>query len=234
MTPHPVVFIGAGPGAADLVTVRGTRALARADVVLTDALVDPAFRDLAPNARWVDVGKRGYRQGSVLQAQIDARLVQEALAGHRVVRLKGGDPSIFGRLQEELEAIAAAGIAAEVIPGVTAASAAAAAARRPLTRRRTGRSIALVTAMTESLKLEAERRADSAVFYMAGRQLPRLAHKLAEAGWASDTPVLVVSNAGTADERSTDHTVATLPEAALVHEGRPTVVVAGVAALPVI
>lgn len=230
---HPVVFIGAGPGAVDLVTVRGAKALAAAEVVLADALIDDGFRDLAPNARWVDVGKRGFCKTSTDQATIDALLVRYALEGHRVVRLKGGDPSIFGRLEEELEALAAANIPSEVIPGVTAASAAAAATQRPLTRRGRGRSVALVTAMTEARHLQAERSADSAVFYMAGRQLANLARKLADAGWRDDTPVLVVSRAGAADEIASDHTVATLPAAAMLHAGRPAVVFTGVAALPV-
>jgi len=129
-----VVFVGAGPGAADLITLRGARALARADVVLFDALTDPALRDLAPQARWLDVGKRGFCN-STGQARINALLV--ALAGRHahVVRQKGGDPSLFGRLEEELLALAEAGIACEVVPGVTAALAAAADTRRAVLAR---------------------------------------------------------------------------------------------------
>ena len=118
-----VVFIGGGPGSADLITVRGARLLATADVVLFDALTDPALRDFAPRARWLDVGKRGFCD-STGQAAIDALLVKMAQQHAVVVRLKGGDPSIFGRLEEELQALAAAGIASEVVPGVTAAIAA--------------------------------------------------------------------------------------------------------------
>jgi len=121
-----VFFIGAGPGAADLITVRGARRLAEADVVLHDALTDPALRELAPHARWIDVGKRGFCD-STAQATIDAMLVRHAREARVVVRLKGGDPSVFGRLEEELEALAAHGIECEVVPGVTAAIAAAAA-----------------------------------------------------------------------------------------------------------
>eukprot|EP01136_Pigoraptor_vietnamica_P007157 Opistho-1_new@41034 len=102
----PVVFIGAGPGAADLITVRGARRLAEAEVVLFDALTDPALRELAPQARWVDVGKRGYCHATG-QTRINALLVKFASQGLRVVRLKGGDPSVFGRLEEELLALAA-------------------------------------------------------------------------------------------------------------------------------
>ena len=105
-----VIFIGAGPGAADLITVRGAQRLAQADVVLFDALTDPALRVYAPRARWVDVGKRGFDH-AVGQAEINRLLVDAALNHGTVVRLKGGDPSVFGRLEEELLALAEHGIA---------------------------------------------------------------------------------------------------------------------------
>jgi uroporphyrin-III C-methyltransferase len=235
----PVVFIGAGPGAADLITVRGARRLAQADVVLHDALTDPALRELAPQAEWIDVGKRGYGgpQGSPSrdgagQANINDLLVRHARQGRRVVRLKGGDPSIFGRLEEELEALAEAGLESEVVPGVTAAIAAAAALRRPLTRRGIGRSVALTTAMTRTGDVRAVRSADTEVFYMAGRQLAPLSRRLIEAGWPADTPAAVVSRAGWPDQLASDHSVATLAEAALQHSGRPTLVAVGVGAQP--
>ena len=108
-----VVFVGAGPGAADLITLRGAQRLAEADVVLFDALTDPALRRFAPQARWIDVGKRGFCAATG-QAAIDAMLVRFAVAHAVVVRLKGGDPSVFGRLEEELDALARHGIEAEV------------------------------------------------------------------------------------------------------------------------
>jgi uroporphyrin-III C-methyltransferase len=228
----PVVFVGAGPGAADLITVRGAQRLARAEVVLHDALTDPALRELAPRARWVDVGKRGFCH-STGQARINALLVRFAQQGLAVVRLKGGDPSVFGRLEEELEALAEAGIEAEVVPGVTAAIAAAAATQRPLTRRGSGRSVALTTAMTRQGELRAARSADTEVFYMAGRQLGALSRRLAEAGWPADTPVSVVSRAGWPDHIASDHRIDTLAEATLLHSGRPTVVTVGVGACAV-
>jgi len=228
---HPVVFIGAGPGAADLITVRGAQRLAGADVVLFDALTDPALRKLAPRARWIDVGKRGFCD-STGQVAINALLVRHAQSGRLVVRLKGGDPSVFGRLEEELQALAAAGIAAEVVPGVTAAIAASAATQRPLTRRGSGRSVSLTTAMTRSGELQATRTADTEVFYMAGRQLAALGRRLAQAGWPADTPILVVSRAGWPDQLQSDHLMATLAEAAVLHAGRPTVVTVGVGAAP--
>ena len=227
-----VVFIGAGPGAADLITVRGARCLAEADVVLHDALTDPALRELAPRAAWIDVGKRGFCH-STNQHEIDAMLVEMARRHPLVVRLKGGDPSLFGRLEEELAALQAAGIGSEVVPGVTAALAAAAATGRPLTRRARGRSVAFATAMTHEGRLEAGRAADTQVFYMAGRQLPALGSRLREAGWPDATPALVVSRAGWPDETASTHTVATLGEAADTHAGRPTVVVVGAGASPI-
>lgn len=228
-----VVFIGAGPGSADLITLRGARRLAEADVVLFDALTDPALRTFAPNALWVDVGKRGFCQATG-QAAIDALLVRHARAHRTVVRLKGGDPSIFGRLEEELQALAAAGIACEVVPGVTAAIAAAAHTQRPLTRRGAGRSVSLTTAMTQQGQLQAGRHADTEVFYMAGRQLGALGRALREAGWPADAPVCVVSRAGWPDALASEHRLHELAGAAVLHAGRPTVVTvgAGARALP--
>ena len=155
-----VCFVGAGPGAADLLTLRGAARLAEADVVLFDALTDPALRQFAPNAKWVDVGKRGFLHGTA-QATIDALLVRHARSHERVVRHKGGDPSVFGRLEEELQALSRAGIGYEIVPGVTAALAAAAAAARPLTRRGHGRTVALATAMTREGEVNAGHHADT-------------------------------------------------------------------------
>jgi uroporphyrin-III C-methyltransferase len=237
-----VVFVGAGPGQADLITLRGAARLRTADVVLFDALADPALRPLAPQARWIDVGKRGFRgvphgapgePASAGQATINALLVKHAREAKVVVRLKGGDPSVFGRLEEELEALAAAGIECEVIPGVSAAMAAAAATQRPLTRRGAGRSVSLTTAMTNDAGLVGGRHADTEVFYMAGKQLGALGRRLARAGWPAHTPALAVSRAGWPDELASDHTISTLGGAALLHAGRPTVVTVGVGAMPV-
>lgn len=229
MSAGKVIFVSAGPGAADLITLRGARALGAADVVLADALADPALRELAPNARWISVGKRGFEH-SAKQTEINALLVRAAQENAVVVRLKGGDASIFGRLEEELQALAQAGIASEVVPGVTAALAAAAQAQRPLTRRGRGRSVSLTTAMTEAGELRAARSADTEVFYMAGRQLAALGRQLLAAGWAPDTPTLAVSRAGCADALTSEHRLADLAAAALLHRGRPTVVTVGAGA----
>jgi uroporphyrin-III C-methyltransferase len=217
-----IAFIGAGPGAADLITLRGARLLARADVVLHDALTDPALRELAPQARWIHVGKRGFCD-STGQATINALLVRHAREVSLVVRLKGGDPSVFG---------AAAGLATEVVPGVTAALAAAAGSQRPLTRRGAGRSVSLTTAMTRAGDLHASRTADTEVFYMAGRQLSALSRRLRDAGWPEHTPATVVSRAGWPDEMHSDHTVASLAQASVLHAGRPAVVIVGCGARP--
>jgi len=235
-----VIFIGAGPGAADLITVRGAQRLSTADVVLFDALTDPALRVYAPRAHWIDVGKRGFAGAhrapgapaydSTKQDAINALIVQHALESDVVVRLKGGDPSIFGRLEEELQALAEAGLEAEVVPGVTAAIAAAAATQKPLTRRGIGRSVSLTTAMTRSGTLQASRSADTEVFYMAGRQLAALSRRLREAGWPADTPASVVSRAGWPDQLASEHRVDTLAQASVLHAGRPTVVTVGVGA----
>lgn len=224
-----VIFIGAGPGSADLVTVRGAQRLASADVVLFDALTDPALRVHAPNARWIDVGKRGFEHGTA-QARIDALLVQLAHDHAVVVRLKGGDPSVFGRLEEELLALQAAGVPCEVVPGVTAALAAAAQTQRPLTRRGRGRSVCLGTAMTRDGDGHIRHAADTEVFYMAGRQLPQLGRRLRDAGWPDDTLVCVVSRAGWPDALCSDHDLVDLGHATLLHAGRPTVVTVGAGA----
>jgi len=227
-----VIFIGAGPGAADLITVRGAQRLAQADVVLFDALTDPALRAYAPRARWLDVGKRGFCT-STGQAAIDALLVRMARQHAVVVRLKGGDPSIFGRLEEELQALAAARIPSEVVPGVTAAIAAAAATQRPLTRRGAGRSVSLTTAMTQQGQLQAGRHADTEVFYMAGRQLGPLGRALRSACWPEDTTVSVVSRAGWPDCVASEHKLQDLGAATVLHASRPTVVTVGAGATAV-
>lgn len=234
-----VIFIGAGPGAADLITVRGAERLGRAQVVLFDALTDPALRAHAPTARWIDVGKRGYAHATE-QATIDALLVRLARTHAVVVRLKGGDGGVFGRLEEELLALQAAGIECEIVPGITAALAAAAQVQRPLTRRGQGRSVALRTAVTQSgpatatdqaqAQAQAHAHADTEVFYMAGRQLATLGKRLRAQGWCGSTPVSVVSRAGWPDALHSDHRLDDLGCAALLHGGRPTVVTLGVGA----
>jgi uroporphyrin-III C-methyltransferase len=133
-----------------------------------------------------------------------------------------------------LQALAAHNISYEVIPGVTAALAAAADTAMPLTRRGSGRSVSLTTAMTHLGTLQATRSADTEVFYMAGKQLAALARGLLDSGWLDDTPVSVVSRAGWPDQLHSDHTLQTLPRASLLHAGRPTVVTVGEGARSVV
>ena len=139
-----VVLIGAGPGAADLITVRGARLLAQADVVLHDALVSQEMLALCPQAIKVPVGKRNGKR-STAQAEINQQLVSYGLQHNLVVRLKGGDPMLFGRADEELAALEQASIEVEVVPGISTAFAAAATTLQPLTKRGIARSVAFFT-----------------------------------------------------------------------------------------
>jgi uroporphyrin-III C-methyltransferase/precorrin-2 dehydrogenase/sirohydrochlorin ferrochelatase len=143
-----VDFVGSGPGDPDLLTVRARRALDAADVVIHDRLVTPAILDLARReAVIVDAGKEGFGD-SMPQAEIDALIVRHARKGRHVVRLKSGDPTVFGRLDEEIEAVEAAGVSFAIVPGITAASAAVAAIGQSLTKRGRNSSVRLMTGMT--------------------------------------------------------------------------------------
>jgi uroporphyrin-III C-methyltransferase len=142
-----VYLIGAGPGAADLITVRGARLLGEAEVVLYDALVTPEMLALCKQAELIPVGKRS-GQRSTAQTVINDKLVDCARRYRHVVRLKGGDPMLFGRADEELRALEEAGIDVEVVPGITTAVAAAAATKQPLTKRGVARCVAFYTSST--------------------------------------------------------------------------------------
>ncbi|AJZ57883.1 uroporphyrinogen-III C-methyltransferase [Paraburkholderia fungorum] len=199
-----VYLIGAGPGAADLITVRGARLLGMADVVLHDALVEPAMLDYAPaHARRIAVGKR-CGQLSTAQQFINKQIVDAALEHDVVVRLKGGDPMLFGRADEEMRALEAAGIEYEVVPGITAALASAASLKRSLTLRGVSRSVALAThsraADTEAIREQVN--ADSLVFYMGRDSGPEIAQQLIDAGRDGATPVAIVEACSTPRERT--------------------------------
>jgi uroporphyrin-III C-methyltransferase len=212
-----IALVGAGPGSVDLITLRGLRYLQAAQVILTDALVDADFRKLAPNATWIEVGKRGVKNlviegkdfKSCPQERIDRQLLLFAQCGFNVVRLKGGDPSLFARAEEEIAALQNAGFDFEIVPGVTSALAAAADAKTPLTRRGRGRSVCFQTAFsnanseqeissnrTQISNLDSPQTAPTLVLYMAGEQLTQLLTPLQAAGWSVDTPIRLVSNAG--------------------------------------
>ncbi|VVD62192.1 uroporphyrinogen-III C-methyltransferase [Pandoraea terrae] len=203
-----VYLIGAGPGAADLITVRGARLLAMADVVLHDALVEPEMLALAPQARLVPAGKRCGRHSSA-QHFINKRLVDYARTHGVVVRLKGGDPMLFGRADEELRACEAAGIEVEVVPGITAALASAASLKRSLTLRGVARSVAFATQSraADSAEITAQASADSLVYYMGRDAAQRIASELIAHGRAAATPVAIVEAATTPRERSVQLTL---------------------------
>jgi uroporphyrin-III C-methyltransferase len=190
-----VYLIGAGPGAADLITVRGARILAQAEVVLHDALVTAEMLALCPQAIKIPVGKR-CGQLSTAQQFINKQLVDHARKHSLVVRLKGGDPMLFGRADEELRALESHGIEVEVVPGITAALAAAASAQQPLTKRGVSRSVAFFTSSTapEESDLTVIPNCDTLVQYMGGREAAATAQRLLAQGRAPSTPVVVVEN----------------------------------------
>ena len=211
--PGKVYLIGAGPGAQDLMTLRGARLLAQADVVLHDALVTEEMRELCPQAQKSLVGKR-CGQLSTAQAFINKQLVDNARKHAVVVRLKGGDPMLFGRADEELRALEDAGIAVEVVPGITTALAAAAATQQPLTKRGVSRSVAFFTSSTAPGEPDQTRipDCDTLVQYMSGREAIVTAQRLLAQGRPATTPVVVIENCSRPDQR-----IVRLPLSALAH-----------------
>ena len=194
-----VYLIGAGPGAADLITLRGAGLLRRADIVFHDALVQPEMLALAPGARKVAVGKRCSRI-STDQRFINRNLVEAAAKYDIVVRLKGGDPMLFGRAQEEIAALESAGVAYEIVPGVTSALAAAAELGVSLTARGVSRCVVFATPRIgegEDVSdwAPAVASADTAVLYMAVGQAAEIAAILEAQGMPISTPVVLVENA---------------------------------------
>lgn len=207
IAPGEVWLVGAGPGDPELLTRKAERLILAADIVFYDALVGPGVLDLIPgHVARVSVGKRSGRH-SKSQSNIDALLVEAALAGKRVVRLKGGDPAIFGRSTEEIAALAAHGIRARICPGITAASAAAASAGVSLTVRGVARHLRFVTAHAragEALDLDWAALADPAgtlAFYMGRAAGPEICRKLITYGLDPATPVLVASDISLPGER---------------------------------
>ena len=197
-----VYLVGAGPGAADLITVRGARILAQAEVVLHDALVTEEMLQLCPQAVKISVGKRS-GQRSTAQTFINRQLIECAEKYQLVVRLKGGDPMLFGRADEELSALEAHGIEFEIVPGITAALAAAASTCQPLTKRGIARSVAFFTSSTAPNHPDEITMpdCDTLVQYMGGKEAIKTAQRLLAQGRSPDTPVLVVENCSRANER---------------------------------
>ena len=202
-----VTFVSAGPGDPDLLTVKAVKALAAADAVLFDDLSSGPILALArPGADMVGVGKRAGRP-SPKQDHVNRLLVDYALTGARVVRLKSGDSGIFGRLEEELTALRAAGIPCEIIPGVTSASAAAAAAGIPLTRRQHSQRVQFITAADVTGELPPGLNLDAladpmatTVIYMGKRTFPALAKLLIARGLSPDTPALLAEAVSTPEQ----------------------------------
>jgi uroporphyrin-III C-methyltransferase len=227
-------LVGCGPGDPDLLTVRAMKAIQSADVLLFDALIDPAILDLAPVAvRRIDVGKRCGRH-AMNQTAINALIVRLARSGAHVVRLKGGDPFVFGRGGEELASLLAAGVPVTVVPGVTAACAAAASLQVPLTHRDMARSVHFVTGHGAEGAVPAHdwralaQSGGTIAAYMASRTLASVAAQLMAAGMAGATPAVAVENASRGDERRLFGTIADLSEAvAAAGLSGPTLVLIG-------
>ena len=222
-----VYLVGAGPGAADLITVRGARLLGEAEVVLYDALVTPDMLALCPQAELIPVGKRS-GQRSTAQTVINEKLVDCAHRYRHVVRLKGGDPMLFGRADEELRALEEAGVEVEVVPGITTAVAAAAATLQPLTKRGVARSVAFFTSSTAPDQPDhpALPETDTLVQYMGGREAAATAERLLAEGRRPDLPVVIVENCSRADQRVQRLTLADLAHGLDVAHG-PVLVMIG-------
>jgi len=234
IAPGTVWLVGAGPGDPDLLTRKAERLIRAASVIFHDALVGPGVLALAPpHVRLVSVGKRSGRHSKSQQA-IDALIVEAAIAGERVVRLKGGDPSIFGRSTEELAACSAAGVPVHVCPGVTAASAAAASLGLSLTLRGLARKLTFVTAHAragEPLEIDWRALADpeaTLAIYMGKAAAPAVSARLIAAGLPADTPVVMVESASLPEERHFATRLDLLPLAARTALGDgPAVILVG-------
>ncbi len=231
-----VYLIGAGPGAADLITVRGARILAKADIVFHDALVDPSMLELCPQAQLVPVGKRCGKL-STAQNFISKRLVDASEQFKVIVRLKGGDPMIFGRADEEISALRKYAVPFEIIPGITSALAAAASLEQSLTLRGVSRSVAFVTlakAKTEEAATLVNSApinlADTMVYYMGKKDTALIASGLIDAGKSADTPAAIIESISTPQERIFRTTLAALANHAALpwlSENAPAVLVIG-------
>ena len=219
--PGTVYLVGAGPGAADLITVRGAKLLAQADIVFHDALVEPEMLALCPQAIQIAVGKRCGKLSSA-QEFINKRLVDAAKKYQTVVRLKGGDPMLFGRADEEIQALKAAGIAVDVVPGITAALAGAASIQQSLTLRGVSRSVAFITlaqgsentSTQESTQPIPNPSADTLVYYMGRKDAAKIAQQLIEQSpnQTSNTPVHILEAVSTARERLWSSTLGQLAQ----------------------
>jgi uroporphyrin-III C-methyltransferase len=235
MTRGVVYLVGAGPGDPELITVRGLACLRHADVVVHDRLVARQLVDQAPSAaRRIDVGKvPGHAPWP--QSRINALLVAEARRNRRVVRLKGGDPFVFGRGGEECQALAEAGVRFEIVPGVSSAVAAPAYAGIPLTHRMEASAFTVVTGHAacekNALDWEALSRLGTLVVLMGLAELPAIASRLRELGKPAGTPVAVISRGTTSQQVVVRGTLADIAERASALTSPATIVIGTVARL---
>ena len=219
-----VYLVGAGPGAADLITLRGARLLAQADIVFHDSLVEPEMLDLCPQAIKVAVGKRCGKLSSAQQF-INKRLIDASKQHQTIVRLKGGDPMLFGRADEEIQALKAIGVAVEVVPGITAALAGAASLQQSLTLREISRSVAFITLAQAAESSNASSNqdkpqpisnpsADTLVYYMGRKDAAKIAQQLIEQSpnQNTDTPVHIMEAVSTKRERLWSSTLGELAD----------------------
>lgn len=215
---HPVAFVGAGPGDPDLLTVKALRALQTADVVIHDRLVSADILALVgPGTRLRNAGKEGFGP-SLPQDAINTMIVDEARTGARVVRLKSGDPTVFGRLDEELDAVTGAGLDYTVLPGLTSASAAVSALGQSLTKRGRNTAVRLITGHDMQGYADHDWRAlardgEVAAIYMAKKAARFIQGRLLMHGASPATPVTIVENASRPDQRIVAATLSTLPAA---------------------
>jgi uroporphyrinogen III methyltransferase/synthase len=233
-----VYLVGAGPGDPGLITVLGARLLAEADTIVYDALANPALLDLArPDAQMIDVGKRA-RHHKLPQEQINQLLAEHALAGEMVVRLKGGDPFVFGRGSEEAMHLHEHGVAVQVVPGLTSGAAGPAYAGIPITHRQVATSCSFITGhedpdkphtQTDYAALSQLAKAGGTLcFYMGMGQLPRIVEQLTGLGLSGQTPAAIVQWATTPRQRSLRSTVSRIvDDAAAAGLGAPAIVVIG-------
>lgn len=232
-SPVAVTFVGAGPGAAAHLTLGAFRALQDADVVIHDRLVgDEVLALIPPHVTRIDVGKEGFGP-STTQATINATLVAQAMTGQRVVRLKGGDCGIFGRLDEEMDALEAAGLSFRILPGLTSATVAAANIGQSLTKRGRNGALRIVTGHDMEGFAEQDwrgmaRAGEVAAIYMGKKSSRFIQGRLMMHGADPATPVAIVENVSRADQRVIAATLATLPDAVARLDG-PAVLLYGLA-----